>query len=111
MWVFSKCGYFSIVAKNEGTDGLLTVRSRVRSDLVRLKVIIPELSEIKDNEGTDYPFRCTGLSEDVARGMSKITTDINYHNFKNMILEKFGYEREKIYARVWGVLQGLTTFK
>jgi hypothetical protein len=57
MWLMTTFGAFSIVRKK--SEIRLTVRSRVRKDLVRLRSCMPELSPISDNAGSDYPFRCT----------------------------------------------------
>ena len=103
MWIFTTVGFFSVVQKTQ--DSFLTVRTRVASDLDRLREkYMPELSETIKGQGTDYPHRATISHEDFAKGMEKIVKDIHYGNFKAEVEAKMGSKRESIYLEVWSTL-------
>jgi hypothetical protein len=106
VWLTSALGFFSIVRK-PGEEHL-TVRARVRGDLVALRQhYLPSLSDIVEGAGTDYPYRATVPAEDLACAMGRMVLDIDYPNFKSAVLARQGLPREKVYARVWGALLGL----
>jgi hypothetical protein len=49
-------GFYSVVAKSgDPHDGLLTIRSRVRSDLEALKEFVPSLGPIAESDETYQP--------------------------------------------------------
>jgi len=56
MWLITTLGFFSIVCKpGDKKQGMLTVRSRVKSDLEELrKNYLPGLGTIVEGAGTDY---------------------------------------------------------
>jgi len=106
MWILTSIGFFSVVQKPR--DSFLTIRSRVKSDLDRLKKgYMPQLSETTTSGGTDYPYRATISHEEFARGIAKLIKDIRYTNFKNEVLRKMGSQREQTYSKVWHTLQEL----
>ena len=63
MWLMTAIGFFSIVEKpNDRHDDTLTVRARVEGDLAALKArYLPEMGEIKADQGTDYRFRALSM--------------------------------------------------
>ena len=82
MWLFTNFGFFSVVKKDESDD--LTVRSRTKSDLDRLRNhYLPSLSASRGHEGTDYPWRATTSASALAEAMSAFAQDIDYANFKD----------------------------
>ena len=103
MWLMTPIGFFSIVEKPyDRHDGTLTVRARVEGDLAELKSrYLPELSEIKANQGTDYRYRAVAPREAVARALSQLTLDLDYSNFKDEVERVQGYERTRVYGEVW----------
>lgn len=104
MWLFTSCGFFSVVQK-EGTTHL-TIRARASGDLDRLRTqFMPSLSPTVAGAGTDYPFRATISREDFADGMGRLGEAIHYSNFKDEVAKRMGKERAKIYARVWSVMR------
>ncbi len=109
MWLMTPIGFFSIVEKpNDRHDGTLTVRARVEGDLAALKAhYLPELGEIKTDQGTDYLYRATAPREEVARALSQLTLDLDYSNFKDEVYRVQGYERARVYGEVWSSLYRL----
>jgi hypothetical protein len=106
MWLFTPFGFFSAVRKR-GTD-FLTVRARAAGDLERLRErYMPELSATITGGGTDYPYRATISHEAFAQGLARAARDIDYHNFKDEVAARQGYDRAHVYGKVWGVLLDL----
>lgn len=103
MWLFTHFGFFSVVSKEAGDD--LTIRSRTRSDLDRLRNhYLPSLSPSRAHEGTDYPWRATAPTSAVGDAMSAIACDINYANFKDEVALNLGKDRAKRYGKIWSAL-------
>ena len=106
MWLMTTIGFFSVVQKPGETA--LTVRSRVRADLERLRErYLPSLSTISHKLGTDYPYRACVSHDDFAVGIGQMVRDIQYANFKSEVEKTQGHARESIYTQVWGVLRKL----
>lgn len=107
MWLFTKFGFFSVVKK--GTNDDLTIRSRTRSDLDRIRNhYLPSLSASRAHEGTDYPWRATASASALAEAMSAIAQDIDYANFKDEVAFSLGKDRAKRYGRVWSALYDMS---
>jgi ADP-ribose pyrophosphatase YjhB (NUDIX family) len=108
MWIIAPQGFYSIVCKpGDGDTGMLTIRSRVRSDLECLKSYLPSLAKITEGEGTDYRFRAKAKRSDVAKAVAKMVEAIDYTNFKNEVAAKQGEKRAHVYADVWTALFAL----
>ena len=103
MWLVTAFGYFSIVQKNsDKEDGTLTIRARVRSDLELLKQkYLPNLGEIDDSSGADYPYRAKARRVDVAKALAQAILDLKYSNMKSEVFTRYGAERERICSEVW----------
>ena len=103
MWVTSTIGFFSAVQKT-GTD-YITVRSRARADLDRLREkFLAELGEVLANVGTDYPYRATCSHEQWAEAMRSMAMELDYSNFKSAVANHMGSKRANIYHDVWAAL-------
>jgi hypothetical protein len=103
MWLITNFGFFSVVQKS-GEDRL-TVRSRARHDLERLRdKYLPQLGEIMEGEGTDYQFRARVSREEFAEALKKIALDIDYSNFKSSVAREQGHGRAHIYHDLWASL-------
>lgn len=108
MWLITNFGFFSIVEKPEDqAAGTLTIRARVKSDLVALQErYLPSLGKITGG-GTDYKCRAKASREAVAVAMMRAALDINYDNFKNSVGTTQGHARASLYHEVWDVLYKL----
>ena len=103
MWLFTNFGFYSVVQKS-GED-CLTVRSRVREDLDRLRDnALPSLGETLDRVGTDYPFRAQVSHEDFGEALKKIALNLDYSNFKNAVNHELGARRADVRHNVWSEL-------
>ncbi len=103
MWLFTKFGFFSVV--NKGDNDELTVRSRTKSDLDRLRNhYLPSLSPSRAHEGTDYPWRATTSPTALGEAMRVIAQDIDYANFKDEVALGLGKDRAKRYGKIWSAL-------
>jgi 8-oxo-dGTP pyrophosphatase MutT (NUDIX family) len=111
MWLITRYGFFSIVEKpGDKAKACLTVRSRVREDLERLRAaLLPELGEIAESQSNDYRFRAKASKPAVAQAMAQAAMDIDYSNFKNTVSKEQGYARAHLYGDVWSVLYQLQT--
>lgn len=106
MWLQTTVGFFSIVQK-EGEAGL-TVRARARRDLEQLRArYLPELSDIREGEGTDYRYRAGASHEAVADAVRRMVLDVGYPNFKDEVERAAGAERAAVYSRVWSALRDI----
>jgi len=110
MWILTPIGFFSIVQKPWDHDpGTLTIRARVRDDLVNLREeYLPDMGDIIESDDSDYRFRAQADAGAVAGAISDLTAAINYDNFKSEVHRRQGYERAGIYSEIWGVLMRLT---
>ena len=106
MWLFTTFGFFSVVQK-EGDDQL-TVRSRARGDLLRLRrFYLQSLSEPVAHQGTDYPWRARCTHVALVEAMPRIIVDLTYPNFKDAVALSHGPARAKRYGKVWHALYGM----
>lgn len=109
MWLITPIGFFSIVEKlsDKKTD-TLTIRARVRSDLLALKKdYLPSLGRIRDNFDTDYRYRSTAQRSEVGQALAQMAATLSYDNFKSEVAIRQGVERAHVYHDVWDVLHGL----
>lgn len=124
MWLFTKVGFFSVVEASEDRkeidsltsgfkfegaqkdDTLLSIRARIEGDLDLLRAqYAPGLSPtVILGAHRDYPYRAYISKEKFAEAMCRAALDIDYGNFKSMIMRVFGMAREVLYAKVWGVM-------
>ena len=109
MWLITPFGFFSVVQKpDDKKTATLTIRSRVRGDLERLRdAYLPSMSEIVANAGSDYRYRARAKRSEVSSAMAKIVSDIEYENFKDEVAQKQGKVRAGFYGKVWQVLYDL----
>jgi hypothetical protein len=110
MWLIAPTvGFYSIVRKPWDVErDTLTIRARVRQDLVNLKNrYIPDLSDIVEDPRADYLCRATASRLSVASAMAAITADIDYDNVKDRAAEVHGDQRAAIYLAAWSALRRL----
>ncbi len=111
MWLITPFGFFSIVQKpGDASAGTLTVRARVRADLVALAQHgLPGLGTIEESTDTDYRFRAQAPRAQVAAALAAMAEAIDYDNFKDEVAQRQGHARSKLYGKVWSVLHALQT--
>jgi hypothetical protein len=115
MWVFTERGFYSVVQKpGSFHSDILTVRARVRQDLVRLCLDLQadpdrEIHDSPPGSGADYPYRMEIHRDDFALWLSRQIYLLSYANFKARVLSLFGSFRERVYHRVWTTLFSLET--
>lgn len=107
MWIFLPTGGFlSIVKKPEDeARGTVTVRARVRADLIELREhFLPALGSIDSAAGTDYPHRAVVLAADFEQAMAAMARAVTYSNFKSEVSRVKGSGRARVYHLVWSLL-------
>ena len=111
MWIMTKVGFFSVVQKAEDVEeNALTIRARVRADLVALKrEYLPEMGPITEDLQADYRFRTRAWKTDWVSAMGKIAQGVDYENFKDEVKRLQGPTRAGLYGKVWQVLFDLKT--
>lgn len=109
MWLITPVGFFSIVDKpGDRKRDVLTIRARVRSDLVELKArFLPTLGRISESLDTDYRYRAKAPRADVAGAAAQMIADLHYSNFKSEVAVRQGANRAHLYHDVWDVLYRL----
>jgi hypothetical protein len=109
MWLITPTGFYSIVEKptDRGKE-TLTVRARVRGDLLALRrAYCPSLGRIRESEDTDYRYRATAKRAEVARAVAAMIDGLGYSNFKSEVAIQQGLDRAHLYHDVWDVLHRL----
>lgn len=102
MWMFSREGFFSVVAVNASR---VQVRARRRADLVNLRKRGLR-GRILSTPDADYPFRVITTKVLWAKIAASMSHSINYDNFKNEV-KRTDTDRAEIYSDVWRVLLAL----
>lgn len=104
MWLFTRLGFFSVVA-NRDNPGYLLVRARMPGDLEALKSRhLPELGPIAETPERDYRFRASVGNKPFAAAVGRIAEDITYTNFKNEVKHVQGDQRAAWYSDVWSIM-------
>lgn len=113
MWLFTKKGFYSVVAHNTQPNMML-VRGRVREDMQALVQAGTDLGlweagsqpVIHDNLGTDYAFRIFITRRQWLDLAWTLVSDIDYGNFKDAAHDRVP-GRSTTYMRVWSAMKGL----
>ncbi|MFB3922110.1 MAG: hypothetical protein ACE145_10335 [Terriglobia bacterium] len=104
MWLFTRFGFFSVVAHNSQPRHLL-VRARMPGDLEALKAgYLAELGPIAETPDHDYRFRASVEGDAFAAAVGRVASDISYTNFKDEVHRVQGAQRAGWYAEVWSIL-------
>jgi hypothetical protein len=108
MWLITPFGFYSVVAKSgDKQDGLLTIRSRVKSDLEAHRELVPSVGPSTESKQTDYRYRAKAKAKDIAMGFGSMIEKIDYSNFKDKVAEAQGDFRASLYGKVWNSLYEL----
>ncbi|HEX7088663.1 MAG TPA: hypothetical protein VF192_00910, partial [Longimicrobiales bacterium] len=109
MWLVTTQGFYSAVAHWKKPD-IILVRARVRADLNRLERQLPDANikrRVYRDKRADYPYRIELTREEWATALMDLAVKIDYGNFKSAVGRRQGWNREKVYHRVWDVLVDL----
>jgi hypothetical protein len=106
MWLITTTGFYSIVKKPG--EKHLTIRSRVRKDLVALRdKYLQNMGEIARTDNADYRYRARISHAELAAAAAQMVLDIDYDNFKNTVAKVQGHSRAHVYGNVWEDLLAL----
>ena len=102
MWIFSKCGFFSIVEK---TEGQFQIRGRVKKDLENIVNGMNLVNRVLRSDGNDYQYRIIVNKEQMLAVMQWLGEQVDYSNFKSEI-DSTPDQRDKhdAYHSIWGVM-------
>lgn len=107
MWLFTKDGFVSVVKDKYCKPDEVTVRARIREDLIHALEKAGLDAEILEIDHADYRFRAIIKQEDFAVAAARIAMEIDYSNFKN---EACPFERDNgravAYHSCWDALRG-----
>ncbi|MDI3384013.1 hypothetical protein ACFPPF_21950 [Xenophilus aerolatus] len=80
MWVFTPAGGFvSVVREREdAARGTVTIRPRVKQDLVDLRQFIASMDQIESGAGSDYEHRLVVAAADFEAGMAAMARAVTY---------------------------------
>jgi hypothetical protein len=89
MWLFTRYGFFSVVA---GLRNTMLVRARSKDHLARLQRRFPVLlnCKIELSSERDYPCRLVVPRVDWLMVTTELMEDVNYNNFKDQVKASFG---------------------
>lgn len=98
MWICTKEGFFSIVAKDCAPDELL-VRARRPQDI---NAVWPKARvEVSTRRGSDYRYRARIKRADIIAALSERIEAYDAANFKDSVRDD---DLHDAYTRVWGVM-------
>ena len=104
MWVATTSGFYSVVAHRFEEDTVI-IRCRVKQDLLNLEPFLPGIKkEVYTDLSADYPYRANVPAGAWALAMARMSTEIDYDNFKNAVADRQGKKRANIYMGVWSHL-------
>jgi hypothetical protein len=95
MWLFSRTGFFSVVAHRDESDKVL-VRAPIGRDLESLRRRIGE-GEITQDPSGDYSFRMVLARDRWARFAEAEARSLDYDDFKTHVERVFGTARQDVY--------------
>ncbi len=111
MWIASKFGFFSIVQKQEPTEGspaVYHVRARLRADRENLLLAARLRKDIEEWPHANYKYRFLGTEGDVAQVMACPAATLDYDNFKSKIGRTHDQKRKlDAYHEIWSVMAEL----
>ncbi|WP_210487244.1 hypothetical protein [Rufibacter aurantiacus] len=101
MWIASKFGFFSIVAKKDGFH----VRARVRQDLEQLMAAVNLAEPIQVWPEADYRYRVILIAQEIPLVFQALADSIDYNNFKDMIAETPAQgDKYGVYGQIWNIM-------
>lgn len=110
MWILMPSGGFISAVRKPADEarGTVTIRARVRADLVELRDnYLPGLSPIESGGGTDYAFRTVAKADDFAGACAAMAKAVDYRNYKDHVSAVKGRARASVHGRLWSALLSL----
>jgi hypothetical protein len=110
MWLFTQYGCFSVVAKREpnGTASKTQIWIRARS-VKHLEALRERMNGkwcIDQRDDADYQWRMTVSRKQWFHIADTLAREIDYHNFKNRVLQREGGTRyEHLLHHVWQLVR------
>lgn len=103
MWLFTKCGFYSIVKKREDE---FHIRARARKDLEALNELASGKHTIYCSRNADYRWRIVVCRNEARRLIGLLADGIDYSNFKGKIADTID-QRDKLPAlhEIWGIMR------
>jgi len=99
MWLFTRHGFFSVVAKQSDPD-MVKIRARCVEDLEGLRAFIGRADlEIIETPKRDYCCRMFMPKAEWVTAAERLAEDLNYTNFKDTVHGEF--DRDQAYMNVW----------
>ena len=103
MWLFTKDGFFSTVEHRKNHIYVI-VRARYREDLEKLRDKIGLQFQVESTPRADYPYRLVVLKSRWVEYVSKSAKEIDYDNFKDVVLKNASPVRNSQYHEVWSIM-------
>ena len=110
MWILMPSGGFISAVRKPADEarGTVTIRARVRADLVELRDnFLPGLGTIEAGGGTDYAYRAVATADDFADACAAMAKAVEYRNYKDHVAAVKGKARAGVYGRLWSALLSL----
>lgn len=105
MWIATQHGFYSIVRKD---DELYFIRARERHDLENLKALADLEAEVHEWPSADYRYRIMVDMESLLEVMVRLTTALDYPNFKARVYEQEDQVRKLgPYQHIWKIMADL----
>ena len=112
MWLFTKYGFYSVVADYEVPENVL-IRARAREDLENLKALMERFypgsilasAPIYESMYSDYRYRVFCPKTDFEAVANLLARDVDYNNFKGEIHKAGDTGRDMAYTSVWSIMR------
>ena len=98
MWLFSETGFVSAVQDMSDSE-IFTVRGRDRESLEPLSRLYKV--KIRENEGTDYPYRVSVSKDQFASWVADQIENLDYTNYKSRMYQSRGENFTEALHDVW----------
>lgn len=103
MWLFTKCGFYSIVRKSADE---WHVRARAKKDLENLVALVGGKHKIHRSADADYLWRIVCGGAEAKKMIARLADDIDYANFKEAVGATLDQaDKLTAYHEIWGVMR------
>jgi hypothetical protein len=101
MWIFTKYGFFSIVAN--GDDFVVRARSKMHLENLRRRFEDLKACPVDEKSATDYPCRIYVQRKTWLEVVRRLTGEVDYTNFKKEVGTKDAMYSRAV-AAVWAIM-------